>query len=163
MRRTLTALIVTALASGALLLVATLALDAWHWRVYNEAQFLQSADLGSDVVVVENPYQLEESVITYLQLFVACCAGATFWAVFVVLPILLTSRRLFAGAVGSHVIAAAIVCAVSGITFALMQRVTPYISPMIAFAAGGIVGLVSIVLLAKMLPPNTSLERPGEG
>jgi len=113
-------------------------------------------------VVVENPYQLEESAKNYFTLFIACCAAATFWAVFVVLPSLLASRRVFTGALASHIIAALAVCIVSGVAFALMQGVTKYISPMITFAAGGAIGLVSLLLLARMLPPNKSLERTRE-
>ena len=164
MRRTLTALMVTALLSGALLLVATMALDAWHWRLYNQEQALKLAASGSDSVVVENPYGLPgTSVITYFGLFVACCAATSFWALFVVTPSLLVSRRVFAGALASHIIAAAVVCIVSGITFALILRLSPYISPIVTFSAGGAIGLFSVVLLARMLPPNTSLERTREG
>jgi hypothetical protein len=75
MRRTLTAIIVTALVSGALLLAATLNFEAWHWRLYFEAQAIQSASAGSDAVVVENPYQLEESVLTYIPMYIALCAA----------------------------------------------------------------------------------------
>jgi hypothetical protein len=159
MRRTLTAIMVTALVSGALLVVATLTFEAWYWRLYFDAQAIQSAGSASDAVIVENPYQFEESAITYFQMFIAFCAAATFWAVLVVIPSLLASRRLFAGAVAGHIIAAVVVCGLSGVAFALMQRGTPYISPIVTFATGGAIGLVSIVLLAKILPPDTSLER----
>jgi hypothetical protein len=162
MHRTLAALIVAALASGALLLVATVTLDAWHWRLYNEAQALQPSVEGLVAAAAENPYQLGRSATTYFQIFVGCCAATTFWVVFVVLPGLLAARRMFAGVLASHIIAAIVACIVSGITFTLMQRVTPYISPMITFAAGGTIGLVSTILLAKMLPPNVSLERTRE-
>jgi hypothetical protein len=160
MHRTLKALMVAALASGALLLVATLGLDAWHWRLYKEEQALQFESAESDAVVVEDPYEsLPTSAITYLQIFIACCSATTFWAVFVVIPSLLVSRRVFTGAIAGHIVAAIVVCAVSGIAFALMQRVTPYISPLIPFSVGGAIGLLSVLLLAKMLPPNTSFER----
>jgi hypothetical protein len=159
MHRTLIALIVTALASGALLLVATHTLDAWHWRLYYEAQAVQSSGSGAGAVAVANPFQFERSVVTYFLRFIGCCAVATFWAVFVVLPALLASRRVFAGVLSSHILAAIVVCTLSGIAFAFMQGHAQFFSPMITFAAGGFIGLLSIVLLAKMLPPETSLER----
>jgi hypothetical protein len=163
-RRTLTALIVTALASGAFLLVATLTLDAWHWRLYDQAQAFQSEGSKLNSIRVENPYEpLGHSVITYMSIFIACCAAATFWAVFLVLPSLMAARRVFASALVSHMVAAAVVCTLSGIAFAFIQDLTPYISPMITFTVGGAIGLLSLVLLAKMLPANTSLERSRDG
>jgi len=164
MHRTLKALMIAALASGALLLIATLVLDAWHWRSYQEAQALESVSSGLEAVVPENPYgSLPTSAVTYLQLFVACCAAATFWVVFVVIPSLLVSRRVFTGPSAGHIVAAIVVGVVSGTVFALMQRLTPYIPPLVPFIVGGTIGLLSIVILAKMLPPNKSLERTREG
>jgi hypothetical protein len=150
--------------SGALLLVATLSLEEWHWQQYYEAQALRSSSSGADAVLVDNPYQINDtSMSTYFLLFVACCAAATFWSVFVVIPCLLASRRVFSSTVPSHIVAAAIVCTVSGLAFAFTQHPNEFVSPMITFSAGGIVGLVSLALLARMLPPNTSLERTREG
>jgi hypothetical protein len=161
MRRTLKSIMLTALASGALLAAATLALDAWHWQQYSEAQAQLARAAAADAVVVENPYQIELN--TYLMGFVVCSAATTFWTVFVVIPTLLASRRVFAGTVVSQVTAAAVVCAVSGITFAFMQGRTPYVSPIIVFGAGGAIGLLGLLLAAKTLPPNTSFERTREG
>ena len=164
MHRTLIALMVAALASGALLEIATLALDAWHWRAYQEAQALQSATSGMSAVVPENPYgSLPKSAGMYFKLFVACCAGATFWVVFVVSPTLLLSRRVFTGVRSGHVVSAIVVCVLSGTVFALLQRLTPYLSPLVPFAVGGIIGLLSVALLIMLLPPNKSPERTHEG
>jgi hypothetical protein len=55
------------------------------------------------------------------------------------------------------------VCVLSGIAFALVQGVRDYISPIVIFGAGGVIGLVNIVLVVKLLPPNTSFERTREG
>src|SRR5690242_13226798 len=107
MRHTLTAIMITAVTCGALLAGAMLAMDAWHWRLHFESQALQSAGLGSDAVVVENPfYSPEESVFTYVLVFIAWCAASTFWVVFLVIPSLLASRRVFSDALASHIIAA---------------------------------------------------------
>jgi hypothetical protein len=164
MRRTLTSIMLTGLVSGALLAAATLALEAWHWQQYSEAHALQALGATADAVVVENPYQIEEeSLLTYLFGFVVCSAATTFWTVFVVIPTLLAARHVFSGAVASQVVAAAVVCTVSGIAFAFMQGRTPYVSPIIAFGAGGAIGLLSVLLLARTLPPDTSLERTREG
>jgi len=38
-------------------------------------------------------------------------------------------------------------------------RIAAAIPPLIPFAAGSVFGLLSLVLLVKMLPPTTSLER----
>ena len=162
MRRTLTAIIVTALVSGALLLAATLSFEAWHWRLYFEAQAIQSAGAGADAAVVENPYQIEESVLTYIPMYIALCAAATFWVVFVVIPSLLASRRLFAGTLVRQLVATGLVCVLSGVTFALVFGRTSYIPAIVTLLAGGVIGLVSIALVSRMLPPNTSFERtPG--
>jgi hypothetical protein len=162
MRRTLIAIIVTSLACGALLAGATVALDAWHWRLFSDVQVLLSGS-AADAVAVENPYESSVNLLEYLALFLACCAAATFWAVFVVIPSLLASRRVFSGVFAGVVIAAAVVCVISGVVFTALQRLTPYISPAITFAIGGAIGLFSILLLARLLPPNTSLERTREG
>ena len=140
--------------------MAASALEAWHWRLYSKAQALQLAASGSDAVVVDNPYELDgTSATTYFGLFIACCAAATFWALFVAVPCLLASRRLFASTIASHIVAAAAVCIFSGMAFSLALGLKPYISPMITFAVGGAIGLISAVLLAKLLPLNTSQER----
>ena len=163
MRHTLTAIMVTSVVSGVLLLAATLTLEGWHWQRYSEAQALHSSHSDSDAVIVENPYQIDESPITFVPMFISVCAAATFWVVFVVVPSLLASRRIFAGSLASHIVAAGVVCVLSGIAFALVQGVTDYIPPIVTFGAGGVVGLVNIVLVVKILPPNTSLERTREG
>jgi hypothetical protein len=162
MGRTLTTIMVTALISAALLLVATLAFESWYWRLYSEAQAIQSASAGADAVVVNNPYQIEESVLTYIPMFIALCAASTFWVVFVVVPSLLASRRLFADALARNLVAAAIVCVLSGVTFALVFGRTSYISPIATFLAGGAIGFVSIALVIKMLPLDTSFGRTRE-
>jgi hypothetical protein len=162
MRHTLTAIIVTSVVSGALLLAAILTLEGWHRQRYSDAQALQSPLSDADAVVVDNPYQIEESPMAYVPIFIAFCAASTFWVVFVVIPSLLASRRLFAGSLASHTVAAVVVSVLSGITFALLQGVRDYISPIVTFGAGGVIGLVSIVLVVRMLPPNKSLERTHE-
>jgi len=163
MRHTLTAIMVTAVVTGALLLVATRTLEAWYWQQYwqqhTDTQALHSSGSDLDAVIVENPYQIEESPITYVPMFIALCAAATFWVVFVVIPSLLASRWLFVGPLASHTVAAVVVCVLSGIAFALVEGVREYISPMFTFGAGGAIGLVSIVLVVNLLPPNKSLER----
>jgi hypothetical protein len=159
MRRTLTALMVSALAGGAILLAATLTWDAWYWQHYREAQTAHSPGAAADAVVVENPYQYEQSVLRYVHLFIGCCAAASLWSLFVVAPAILVSRRIFSRTFISHLVATAIVSTLAGIAFSLMQQPTPYISPLVTFLAGGIIGLVSILSLASLLPPNTSLER----
>ena len=159
MRHTLTAIMVTSVVSGALLLTATLTFEGWYWQEYFDAQALQSSRSDSDAVIVENPYQIDESPTTYVPMFIALCAASTFWVVFVVIPSLLASRRLFAESLASHIVAAIVVCVLSGIAFSLVQGVREFIPPIATFGAGGVIGLVSIVLVVKMLPPNTSLER----
>jgi len=160
MRRTLTAIIVTALVGGALLLVATQALDTWYWRLYAEAQALHSSTPDSDAATAVIPYELERSPSRYAHMFVLLCAVANFWVVFFAIPCLLLSRRLFSGAVASSAVAAVVTCIISGLAFALLMGVRPYISPLVPFGAGGTIGIVGILLLANLLPPNTSLERP---
>ena len=159
MQRTLIAIIVTALVSGALMTIEMLALDAWHSRLYIEAHAPQPSSPGADTVQVENPYELVDySVSSYVGPFIACCAGSTFWAVFVVIPSLLASRRVFPGALASNIVAAVVVSTASGIMFTSMQG-SHYIPPLIPFAAGSVFGLLSLVLLVKMLPSTTSPER----
>jgi hypothetical protein len=163
MGRALTTIMVTALISGVLLSATTLAFKSWHWRLYSEAQAIQSASSGADAIVVESTHQIEESVLAYIPMFIELCAAATFWVVFVVVPSLLVSRRLFAGALARNLVASAIVCVLSGVTFALVFGRNSYILPIATFLAGGAIGLVSIALVIKMLPPNTSFERTREG
>jgi hypothetical protein len=163
MSRTLIAIMVTAIAGGALLAGATVAFDAWHWKFYSEAQALQSSASAADAVIVENPYQSSVDLLEYLALFLACCAAMTFWTVFLMIPSLLASRRIFSGVYTAVAVAAAVVAVISGVVFMALQRFTPYIPAAITFAVGGAIGLVGILLLARLLPPNTSLERTREG
>jgi hypothetical protein len=81
MRHTLTAIMVTSVVSGVLLLAATLTLERWYWQRYSGAQALHSSLSDSDAVIVENPYQIDESPIIYVPMFIAVCAAATFWVV----------------------------------------------------------------------------------
>jgi hypothetical protein len=163
MRRTLTAIMVPALAGAALLLIATQILNSWYWQLYSDAQALNLSQANADAVIVENPYEVQESILTFIPMFIALCAAATFWVVFVVIPSLLASRRVFAGSLSGHIVAAVTVCTLSGVVFALVLGREGYISPAITFAVGGVIGLVSFALVVKLLPPNTSLERTREG
>jgi hypothetical protein len=165
MRRTVVALVITALSCGALLEVSFFALNAWKLRLYEEAHAqslarAQGEDPAQSAVRVENPYESHgESMSTYLTIFILCTAAATFWAVFVVLPILMLSRHVVSGAITSSIVAAIVVCVVSGFAYCLLGASESYMNPLITFSVGGAVGLLSLGLLHKMLPPNKSLER----
>jgi hypothetical protein len=168
MRRTVIALIFTALSCGALLEVSFFALNAWKARLYEQAQAqslarAQGEDPAPTTAQVENPYESHgESMSNYLTVFVLCTAAATFWAVFVVLPTLMVSRHVISGALTSSIVAAIVVCVVSGLVYCLLGASESYMSLLIPFSVGGAVGLLGLGMLHRMLPPDKSLERSRE-
>jgi hypothetical protein len=151
MRTTLKAVVATGVVGGILLLVATLALSALHWQLYDQA-FQRTPAPGTAVVRLENPYGAAYTPLsTYFGLLGICCLASTAWASAVILPAVTAARQLFRSLIVGRFISATVVLVASAIAFSLTQHPNSFVAPGVIFLIGGLLGLSGFGVMAISL------------
>ena len=158
-KRTLKAVAIAAIPLGILLMVAFEGLTAWRFHSESVVQAQRTPDERSQIVQVVNPYDTPiDHAIDYAGDFIGRWILAAFWTAVLVLPALALARRFLVNGYLRHTLAALVVFVLSAVVFAASQYPTEFVSPNIVFLVGGAIGLIALVIMSFLLPPNTPPE-----
>jgi hypothetical protein len=135
-----------------LLAIALVSLAAWQ---RHELETLSpGTSKGAGVVTIE-------PTTDYVPLVLASGVAGLLWVALVIIPTAFAARR-FASGVSTHLIAAAVVGALSALAFCSFRPAHSLLPLAVFLLIGGAIGLAGLGVALRALPPNKSLERTRE-